>query len=66
MDNVFSHKKKLNINSKNKNGSFYHNIDRNVNKYYPHLIGYNLPKLLNEFKITQEKIYIILLHYIKI
>ena len=43
-------KKKLNINSKNKNGSFYYNIDRNVNKYYPHLIGYNLPKLLNEFK----------------
>ena len=38
--------------------SFYHNLERNVIKYYNPLILYNIPKLLKEFKnFTRERIY---------
>ena len=37
---------------------FYHNLDRNVLKYYNPLILYNIPKLLSEFKnFTRKRIY---------
>ena len=37
---------------------FYHNLARDVNKYYNPLILYNIPKLLKEFKnFTRKRIY---------
>ena len=55
-ENVFYHKRKYK--SAEKNGSFYYNIDKNVNKYYSHLIGYNIPKMLKEFrKYTRKDLY---------
>ena len=37
---------------------FYHNLHRNVSKYYNPLILYNIPKLLKEFKnFTRKRIY---------
>jgi len=52
-ENVFFHKKKYK--SAEKKNSFYYNIDKNVNKYYSHLIGYNIPKILKEFKKYSRK-----------
>ena len=38
--------------------TFYHNLHRNVYKYYNPLILYNIPKLLKEFKnFTRKRIY---------
>ena len=55
-ENVFFHKRKYK--STEKKGSFYYNLDKNVNKYYSHLIGYNIPKILKEFKkYTRKDLY---------
>ena len=44
--------------------SFYYAVDKNVNKYYPPFILYNIPKLISEFKnYTRRRLYEIYMKY---
>ena len=51
-------KKTLRSNNKYSYDPFYHNLHRNVNKYYNPFILHNIPKLLSEFKnFTRKRLY---------